>query len=385
MPLSPTAWYQPADISVDSDGGPATPAGLPAPGSFTWHGSSTVDMIGPANYPEDAATCAWNHARTTSTLPGSLSNTIIWPGSCPALDPVTYATEAAGSKVGARYDARDYALAPYVHSGARWQVYYAGRTASLIRSQLRYVPISALSIDAAFPSPFTYLVGGVATRYLVGEWENGSGGATIVGATFQARVIAPAQSGAEAITSRWAVATNTADYSSSSPPSWGHGGGPGHDPSVGGWETGAPEGGWSSRAIVETTVSGDSSSAVLTIPSGTVAAIVAWEREALSRHSLAAGFPAGLTVLGASEDAFSSSPPTSAGGDGTIHDRTRSNIYPQIKVQLRPPRWRWLPPPLVTVPPLRWRQRDDGLGVQAARRHNGGTSVQSSKRHRAYR
>lgn len=42
--------------------------------------------------------------------------------------------------------------------------------------------------------------------------------------------------------------------------------------------------------------------------------------------------------------------------------------------------------PLVeTEIPLRWRQRDDGLGVGGARRHKGGTSVQVSKRHNAYR
>jgi len=54
-------------------------------------------------------------------------------------------------------------------------------------------------------------------------------------------------------------------------------------------------------------------------------------------------------------------------------------ITPTMKVQ--PPRWRyWIP----QEPPLRQRQRDDGLGLSGSPRWRGGSSRQSSNRWRAY-
>lgn len=64
--------------------------------------------------------------------------------------------------------------------------------------------------------------------------------------------------------------------------------------------------------------------------------------------------------------------------DGWIAD----SPFAQFWQWYRPPRFRFIYP---SQPPLRWRQRDDGLGLNGGRRARGASSLQKSLRGRSYR
>ena len=361
-------WFQPPDIEVPLD---ATNRWVTHQAQGLW--SVAQSFGGPHPYDDPAAgNCSWSLARGPAVdYPGleisgwsadlSLSGYIA-PPSCPVLAPsfATIGNNAHGdtATVGPYYRAQNNLI--FAGSEVRWTTLAAAWGISL-RKTLNLYQQPALTLPPG--------VTGV-------EWDPTSQG-SILGAKVKGALVSD-PTGLDPCPLQLYAHGN-----SDAPPSWGPYGYNSTTSNLSRWvaTTPAPQG------TVVASSGGFSDTALVDISGSTIAAALAYEND-YSGGFFAPGntAPTGLVVVGITSDMLSATQPAFPGRP-SLPDLT----YAEIKyngtrswrvdgsIAIRPRVARYI---YSSIPPLRWRQRDDGLGMAGAGRARSGSSLQKTLRHR---